>query len=407
MIAGQRFGVRYRTVDEHDIIELLLLAGLLFEPDAAWARCVAKQALDGWVLQGLGTEVGSQGARRFDPVEVFAFFKRAGFERCDAFWSSHFIATARQLAGTLPRPSGQAYEITLRRTFYVPVTSSGKSLRLRAPLPLSSVHGQLQRLDTFIEGATASQLRVSDGRLEARCVAEGQLSITLGATFAGSPAYGDIRPIESHSPQAYLNPVEDMIVISPRVRQLAEKLTESHGSHETAVRNFWNYMLDEFACGPVHYDQVDSALPCDWVLDSGYYDCRLGSALFIALCRSHGIPARLVSGHFLYARAPTNHSWAEVWFADRGWVPFDLLTWDLSRGGRDADWRDYFYGRAEHRLVMQRLPYEFTGAIGVMLPSTWHMLQRPCDRSVEISFEGLDRQPIYRDNISVSTTNAG
>jgi hypothetical protein len=56
-------------------------------------------------------------------------------------------------------------------------------------------------------------------------------------------------------------------------------------------------MIDELACGPVHYDQVTPATPCDWVLESGWYDCQLGSAFLVALARARGIPARIVGGY--------------------------------------------------------------------------------------------------------------
>jgi hypothetical protein len=134
----------------------------------------------------------------------------------------------------------------------------------------------------------------------------------------------------------------------------------------------------------------------------GWYDCQLGSALFVALCRSHGIPARIASGHLLYRRAPTNHYWAEVWLDDQGWLPFDFLSWDLSLGGSDLQWRDHFYGRVDDRMVTQLLPLKFTGALGLALPNAWHILQAAKDDGVTISLMPLTGGRIYSDFISVS-----
>lgn len=49
--------------------------------------------------------------------------------------------------------------------------------------------------------------------------------------------------------------------------------------------------------------------------------------VFIAACRSLGIPARYVSG-YRYARAAervVGHAWAEAWVTDLGWIGFDVL----------------------------------------------------------------------------------
>ena len=64
-----------------------------------------------------------------------------------------------------------------------------------------------------------------------------------------------------------------------------------------------------------------------WVLKNKIGTCDEFSSLFIALCRALGIPARYVSG-VAYSNIPElegfgNHAWAEVYFPDYGWIPFD------------------------------------------------------------------------------------
>jgi len=66
---------------------------------------------------------------------------------------------------------------------------------------------------------------------------------------------------------------------------------------------------------------------CSWVLKNKIGTCDEFSSLFIALCRSLGIPARYVSG-VAYSNIPElegfgNHAWAEAYFPGYGWVPFD------------------------------------------------------------------------------------
>ncbi len=63
-----------------------------------------------------------------------------------------------------------------------------------------------------------------------------------------------------------------------------------------------------------------------WVLDNKQGVCDELTNLFISFCRSVGIPARFVSG-VAYTNLNGDfggHGWAEVYFPDYGWIPFDV-----------------------------------------------------------------------------------
>ncbi len=63
-----------------------------------------------------------------------------------------------------------------------------------------------------------------------------------------------------------------------------------------------------------------------WVYANREGVCDEMTALFISMLRSVGIPARFVSG-MVYSNVGYNfgnHGWAEVYFPDIGWVPFDV-----------------------------------------------------------------------------------
>jgi hypothetical protein len=161
-------------------------------------------------------------------------------------------------------------------------------------------------------------------------------------------------------------------------------------------------MLDRLTCGVVHYDQLDVMPATDWVLETGWFDCQLGSALLVALCRAKGIPARIVSGYLLYAPSPSPHFWAEVWVEGRGWVPLDTLCSDLSARGRDRPWRDYFAGQLDYRMKTQCFPRLFNSSPTFRLPPAWHLLVRPEGEGAEIGFFANDSGSlVYRDRISV------
>ena len=74
---------------------------------------------------------------------------------------------------------------------------------------------------------------------------------------------------------------------------------------------------------------AQAAQPASWVLENRYGVCDELTNLYIALLRSVGIPARFTVG-IAYSNSPlfqnlwNPHGWAEVYFPDTGWVPFDL-----------------------------------------------------------------------------------
>ncbi|MFH1849431.1 MAG: transglutaminase domain-containing protein [archaeon] len=73
---------------------------------------------------------------------------------------------------------------------------------------------------------------------------------------------------------------------------------------------------------------ADASQKASWVLANRYGVCDEISTLFIALLRSVGIPARYVSGIAYTDMEGIEdfgpHGWAEVYFPDAGWVPFDI-----------------------------------------------------------------------------------
>jgi hypothetical protein len=399
---GVGFSDYYRTVPAARIIDMLLLAGWAYQQDDPNAIATTRQALDRWAGMGLGVRAAPMGERLYDPVEVVNVLKRLGLEGRDSFWADRYVHTGRRLVTDLAANASRRFSVDFRRTFSLRAASVGKPLRLRAPLPLASIHGESLEIAPFVQGSPDARLGISDGRLEARLVASGEGPVTLGAklNFLGAtPLSRGAGPLNAPS---YLKPREGLIVVTDRVNALAHALVGPGADTASVVSAFWNYMMDELTCGAIHYDQVRAEAPCDSVLETGWYDCQLGSALFIALCRARGIPARLAGGHVLYRRAPTNHYWAEVWFEELGWTPFDFLSWDLSLGGRDPQWRNHFFGRVDDRMITQLLPFEFTGALGVPMPGAWHIVQTAKHDGVEIILAAVDGEPIYSDFVSTA-----
>ncbi len=404
---------RYRNLPEASIIEMVRLMGWACEVESGMGGKAAAEALQAWIDQGLNFRRAPEGERLFDPVEVTNFMKRAGLDGRDDFWVERYVGTHRRhvsdLADTVsssPSAGGERrFVVDFSRRFHLGSVAPGSKLRLRMPLPLTGDYLQDLQVAPFAEATGEVQISLNPGRLEARMVAAGQAEAVVGARLSFTALPQEPRPgQESTGPDLslYLGSDEGLIVVSERIRALARSLATPGAPALDAVRAFWEFIIGEFCCGALHYDQIDFALPCDWILDSGWFDCQLGSALFVALCRAHGIPSRLIGGHLLYQASPTNHYWAEVWIDDQGWTPFDFLGWDLSKGGREHEWRDRFFGRLDYRLTCQRMPREFTGALGLPIPPAWCILQIPSPGGVEISFVDIAGTPVYVDTICVT-----
>ncbi len=238
-------------------------------------------------------------------------------------------------------------------------------------------------------------------------VSSGETEVVIGSkmSFSILPQKQGPGPVDEEPEKSlYLRHREGLIVISQRISALAESLAEKGAPSIEIVRAFWEFMNRELIFGGIHYDQVDYASPCDWVLDTGWYDCQLGSALFVALCRARGIPARLIGGYLLYPEAPGNHYWAEVWLEDQGWTPYDLFSLDLSPDGKETAWRDCFFGRIDCRLISDCLPKQFTGALGVPIPPAWCVIRTLGPEGSQITLMDIDGTPVYTDRVRITAT---
>ena len=119
----------------------------------------------------------------------------------------------------------------------------------------------------------------------------------------------------------------ELIDITPDIKALASKLAKDEDDLFVVV-----FKLADWVNTNVDYNlstvTKDASLPSSWVLENRRGVCDEMSNLFISMVRSLGIPARSVSGvaytdSELFAEPWGPHGWAEVYFPDYGWVPFD------------------------------------------------------------------------------------
>ena len=403
---GIRVDDRYRTIPEAKILSSFRLGGWPFELNSEAAKTGVQQVLDSWVDLGLGFTRAPDGGRLFDPVEVDNFMRRVRIDGRSAFFTERFVLNHRRMVAELTQTDSSSgrerrFALQFKRTFSLRSVPAGTKLRLRAPLPVS---GDNIEITPFAETAKESEIKLSPGRLELRMVASGEAEAVLGATMTFTSRLQEPHPGDASGDidrAVYLNAKEGFIVITDRIRALAQTLAGNGTSPRQAMYAFWEYINDNMNFGSVHYDQIDLNAPSEWALDSGWFDCQMGGSLLVALCRARGIPARMCSGHLLYRVAPGKHYWSEVWIDGQGWTPVDFIGWDLSDAGRDKEWRDHLFGRLDYRLVFERMPHEFTGALGIPLPQEWTILQVPKEGGVEVNITQISGEPVYSDFVRI------
>jgi hypothetical protein len=423
---GFRANARYRVVAEARIVDLLLLhscAGECTHDERNAAAEDAAAALNRWVRMGLPYATAESGERRFDPAEVVNFLRWANLAHGDPFWENRCIATSRKLILDFHRSATphapppidalrpRRFSVTLRREFNLGNTQLGKRILLRLPLPIEDHALRDLGVTPWAPAGLEVEFEMGPARLDARLAAPRQRTLVLGveALFTAAPTIGSTceSALDPAERDLYTRPSEGIVQVSPRVRRLAADLADASDDAWGAVRRFWDFILDNLTCGFMHYDQLDAARPTDGPLESGWFDCHLGSALLVALCRARGIPARLVSGYPAYATNVSLHYWAEIWIDARGWMPFDLICSDLSVGGRDRSWRDYFFGALDYRMKTQCLPRVFNLAPSVRFPPVWHTILRGDGEGTELTAFATDSgELVYRDYVSVRQLGA-
>ena len=137
-----------------------------------------------------------------------------------------------------------------------------------------------------------------------------------------------VRPLDN--PELFLLHLgpEQFVDVDDRTRALARKVAGKETNPLLQARRFYDYVgstMTYDATAQSWKGSTEHALLCS----AG--NCNDIHALFISLCRSAGIPARLVLGQALQPPAPGEedcdlcgyHCWAEFFTAGLGWVPVD------------------------------------------------------------------------------------
>ena len=120
------------------------------------------------------------------------------------------------------------------------------------------------------------------------------------------------------------------IDVNEEIIAKAEELTKGEGDLYEVVFKIGNWVHKN-----INYNlsslTADVVQKSSWVMKTKEGVCDEITNLFISMVRSQGIPARFISG-VVYTNLGYNwvsHGWAEVYFPNKGWVPFDVTFGQL------------------------------------------------------------------------------
>jgi len=258
------------------------------------------------------------------------------------------------LLGALTTPASRSFDATYvaivedipaglnRLEVWVPLPHDTPEQSIRDLKIRSSYPGEIRREKEFGNSYFYfSRDRPKPGKLEIRVSFTARRQEVLHSLLVPA-SYGDLLPEERAK---YLRE-EKLVTISPRIRDLARRITYGITTAEGKARAIYDYVVHTMT-----YDKTvpgwgngDSERACDVAKGN----CTDFHSLFLSLARSEGIPARFIIGFPLKpdpeGTVPGYHCWAEFYLPERGWVPVDAS--DASKAS-DSKRRDYLFGNLD------------------------------------------------------------
>ena len=129
----------------------------------------------------------------------------------------------------------------------------------------------------------------------------------------------------------------------PEIVQLASDLAKGETNPYLLAKTFYDYVIDT-----AHFELLGQGLNgAKYLLENGKGEGGDYSALFIALSRAAGIPARPVVGYWAISGNDQTNVWAEFYLENIGWIPVDATI-----GQQSAAKRAYYFGNMDNQRVI-------------------------------------------------------
>jgi transglutaminase-like putative cysteine protease len=179
---------------------------------------------------------------------------------------------------------------------------------------------------------------------------EGAISFRIRFTFTAYETRTDIDPSDVQPYDEggllytqYARPERFIEAGDPEIVELATQAANGETNPYLLAHRFYDYVVDT-----AQYELLGEGLRgANALVETGVGECGDYAALFVALCRSAGVPVRPVVGYWAISGIEQTHVWAEFFVEPFGWIPVDPTVGQL-----DPAKREYYFGAMDNERVI-------------------------------------------------------
>lgn len=252
--------------------------------------------------------------------------------------------------------------VTYTITVHPDVVPDGEVIRCWLPFPRTDVNRQtdVRLISTSEKQFTKSPATQSHSSIYMERKAEKGKPTTFSETFeyVSHGSWFNIKPsdIKPYNKQSelyrkYTADRSQHIIVTPRIRQLADSITEGITNPLLQARALFTYVYNNYPWASAREYSTIENIP-QYVLDNHHGDCGQVTLLFLTLCRAKGIPGHFESGFMMHPDNQDLHDWCEIYFEGVGWVPVDQSFGIVDFAEDDATRYFYLGGIDSWRLVV-------------------------------------------------------
>ena len=209
-------------------------------------------------------------------------------------------------------------------SYDAPVTYALQKVRLR---PQSSLLQEVVDWDIAIDGGK-QEAGYSDhygNHVDLVSAAPGtqNMTITASGTVKTHDLAGVLGRVYGRAPLWHFVQPTRQTIPGARIKKLAEVIDDS----DTTLNGLHALSSAVLSAVPYAIGHTDADTTAEQAVEIGRGVCQDQAGIFAAAARSHGLPARYVSGYLLMddrIDQDASHAWAEVHIDGLGWVGFDI-----------------------------------------------------------------------------------
>ena len=151
--------------------------------------------------------------------------------------------------------------------------------------------------------------------------------------------------------------------------ETSKEIVGNEANPYVAAKSIYDWVINHMT-----YQLVGGLKGAKFAYENGYGECGDYSALFVALCRANGIPARPVIGRWATSEAGDWHVWAEFYLPGYGWIPVDPTIADrtgmlLDNFGHLDNARLIF--NKTYNMVLHPEPHFLSSEVGFLQTLEW------------------------------------